>query len=155
MKEYTAEMFTSNRCFKEYWNGTGPGDSFNAIEEWAKVFVEEHFENEDVEEWNPDGCLAYSVLERGLEELPEVLASEIAGIRMLARRKYMELKLGIKWATPYLDIWNVAWAWNGETHGAVFAMCFKSEDGELRNLGKRILEDLIEIRGTTDIGFDT
>jgi len=61
--------------------------------------------------------------------------------------------------TSYLYAWNRIYCDNGETHGTVVAMCFKSREPILHALGRKILLDLAEIQsdegGDDWLSFDT
>lgn len=152
---YTADDFTLNWCFGEYYRAELPAENVLQVEHWCKNQMDEYFSDEEVREDEPDGYLAYRIPKMKLEELPEAMVSKSLMIRRLAIKRLLWIKYGIEYKKFYIDVWNFAWCDNGESHGTVFAMCFKSVKKELRDLGFSILADLMEIQGTADIDFDT
>lgn len=152
---FTADDFTSNWCFREYYNEGRAAHDEREVEHWCRNQMDEYFNDAEVREDEPEGYLAYRIPKMKLEELPEAMVSKSMIIRRLAVNRLLWLTYGTRYRRFYIDVWNFAWCDNGESHGTVFAMCFKSVRKEMRDLGFSILADLMEIQGTADIDFDT
>jgi len=119
-----------NRCFADYYQ-----------DQQAAVLVEE------VEKF------AESMLDDFASSMTELSDEELSPGEKKDLRIYKKAKEG---KTSYLYAWNRVYDANGETHGTVLAMCFKSDDPLLHALGRRILLDLDEVQGNNGhLDFDT
>lgn len=132
--ERVQKLFTScfdNWCFADYYNGRNAATSVEDVEKYIRFVLEDwvlHMREElDDDELSPGDIKDLEIYEQAEEG-----------------------------KTSYLYAWNRIYDANGETHGTVMAMCFKSREPILHALGRKILLDLAEIQGGDDwLSFDT
>ncbi len=120
-----------NRCFADYYHDRNAAQSVEEVERYVEFVLEDwalHMREElDDDELSPGDIKDLETYEQAEQD-----------------------------KTSYLYAWNRIYCDNGETHGTVLAMCFKSREPILHALGRRILLDLAEIQGGDDwLSFDT
>lgn len=124
----------NNRCFESYYNDAVAEASVGQVEGFVASILDE-WANHMQDELDAGG------LSPGDKEDLEL---------------YEQAKEG---EISYLYAWNRIYCDNGETHGTVLAMCFKSAEPILHALGRNILLDLAKIQddasGGVGLSFDT